>query len=71
MKFRDFIKILEANGFRLARTKDTHHFYEGTVDGRREVVNCDFNQQGEDIPNHNLASMIRQSKLPKKKFRGG
>jgi predicted RNA binding protein YcfA (HicA-like mRNA interferase family) len=69
LKFRDFIKIIEANGFAFARFKDTHHFYRGIVDGRLETVNCDYNHLGDDIPPRNLASMIRQSKLPKRLFR--
>jgi len=71
VKFRDFIRILEGEGFKFDRHKDTHHFYVGVVNGIKCVVNCDYNQLGEDIPTHNLASMIRQSGLPKRKFRGG
>jgi predicted RNA binding protein YcfA (HicA-like mRNA interferase family) len=69
LKFRDFIEILEANGFKLARSKAPHHFYEGTVNGVRHVVNCDFKHAGEDIPRHNFHSMIRQSGLHKNLFR--
>ena len=69
VKYREFIGILEAHGFSFTRQEDTHHFNEGVVNGRREVVSCDYNQEGEDISPRNFASMIRQSKLPRKLFR--
>lgn len=69
MKFRDFIPILEANGFSLDREKKPHRHYKGVVDGKTRLVTVDYSQLGEDISPRNLASMIRQSGLPKKKFR--
>ena len=70
MKFRDFIPILEANGFEFDRQgASTHRQYKGVVDGKTMLVTVDYSQLGEDITKRNLASMIRQSGLPKKLFR--
>lgn len=69
MKYRAFIKILEEHRFVCIRQKSTHRHYEGFVKGERRLVTADFNHAGEDIMRHNLASMIRQSGLPKKLFR--
>lgn len=69
MKFRDFIRILEANGFEHVRSKAPHHFYAGVVNGVLQHVTCDYNHLGEEIPRHNFHSMIRQSTLSKKLFR--
>jgi predicted RNA binding protein YcfA (HicA-like mRNA interferase family) len=70
VKFRDFIPILEANGFALDRQGATsHRQYRGTVGGKVMLVTVDYSQLGEDISKRNLASMIRQSGLPKKTFR--
>jgi predicted RNA binding protein YcfA (HicA-like mRNA interferase family) len=69
LKYRDFVPILTAHGFVLVREKATHKQYQGTVDGRIMLVTVDYSQPGEDISPRNLASMIRQSGLPKKLFR--
>lgn len=69
MKYRDFIPIIERYGFVLVRTKGSHHQYRGTVDGKTMLVTVDCSQTGEDITPKNLASMIRQSGLPKSEFR--
>lgn len=70
MKYRQFIKILGANGFyKLKRTRGSHSYYEGFVGKRRQVVTVAYRQLSEDIRKDNLASMIRQSGLPKKIFR--
>ena len=49
MKYRDFIKLLESNGFALKRQTDTHHHYEGIVEGVRRLVTLDYSRAGEDI----------------------
>ena len=69
MKFRDFIKILEANGFYEDRVNGDHHQYEGYVDGVRRMVTVAYARAGDDIMKKNFASMIRQSGLSKKLFR--
>jgi len=69
VKYRDFVPILVANGFELDREKATHKQYKGVVNGQIHLVTVDCSQMGEDISPRNLASMIRQSGLPKKLFR--
>ncbi len=69
MKYRDFIAILAQHGFKEIRTVGDHHQYEGFVGGQRRMVTAAYAHVGEDIMRRNLASMIRQSGLPKKKFR--
>lgn len=69
MKFRAFVRILESQGFSLDREHATHKQYRGMVDGRTRLVTVDYDQPGDDIPRRNLASMIRQSGLPKRLFR--
>lgn len=69
MKYRDFVPILIANGFELDRERASHKQYKGLVGGRVYLVTVDYSQPGEDISPRNLASMIRQSGLPKKFFR--
>jgi len=56
VKFRDVVRIIEANGFVLSR----HH--------RRHVryVTIACHSHGDDVKPKTLASIIRQSGLPKK-----
>ena len=69
MKYREFIAIIEDHGFRLHRQGATSHaIYRGTVNGKVEQVIV-AGSGGEDIKPKTLASMIRQSGLPKKLFR--
>ncbi|MBV8071904.1 MAG: type II toxin-antitoxin system HicA family toxin [Acidobacteriaceae bacterium] len=69
MNFREFIKILEAHGFELKRTVGSHRRYEGTVNGRIQLVIVAYHSLGDEIRPKNLGSMIRQSGLPKRVFR--
>jgi len=69
LKYRDFIKVIVAAGFKEIRCSGDHHQYEGTVDNERKMVTAAFKHTGEDIRRDNLSSMIRQSGLPKKLFR--
>lgn len=69
MKFRDFIAIISRNGFSKVRQNGDHHQFEGRVDGKRRMVTVAYSRGGDDIAPYNLASMIRQSGLPKKFFR--
>lgn len=68
MKVRDFVRILEDNGFTFKRQSASHRYFEGFVDGRRRMVTVD-GTDGDEIMTINLASMKRQSGLPKKLFR--
>lgn len=69
MKYRAFLKILEDHGFVEVRQKSRHHQLEGYVKGKRRMVTAAYSRLGEDIRAKNLASMIRQSGLPKHLFR--
>jgi len=69
VKYRDFVPILLAHGFELDREKGSHKQYKGVVNGKTCLVTVDCSQMGEDIQPRNLASMIRQSNLPKNLFR--
>lgn len=65
MKIRDFVRILEKNGFVFKRQSASHRMYEGFVGGKRHMVTVD-GTDGDEIMTINLASMKRQSGLPKK-----
>ena len=69
MKYRDFVRIIERHGFAFDRQRGSHRQFKGMIDGRVQLVTVDYAQSGEDISPRNLASMIRQSTLPKKLFR--
>jgi predicted RNA binding protein YcfA (HicA-like mRNA interferase family) len=69
VKFREFVRILVDHGFELDRQESTHKQYKGVVEGVTRLVTVDCAHLGEDITRRNLASMIRQSGLPKKLFR--
>ncbi|HTV44991.1 MAG TPA: type II toxin-antitoxin system HicA family toxin [Stellaceae bacterium] len=68
MKYRDFIAILVAHEFQLDRHGATsHRQYVGIVDGVRRIVTVS-GRDGDDIKPVSLASMKRQSGLPKRAF---
>lgn len=69
MKFRAFIRILEAQGFALARQRGSHRMFEGVVNGQVRVVVVAYHRESDDIRPGLLASMIRQSGLSKRTFR--
>ncbi|WP_400767360.1 type II toxin-antitoxin system HicA family toxin [Methylosinus sporium] len=70
MTFDAFIRILELNGFALHRQgKGSHAIYRGEVDGEVRLVTVAAHRLSDDIKPGTLASMIRQSGLPKKHFR--
>ena len=69
MKFRGFIRILEAHGFALARQRGSHRTYQRVVDGNVRIVVIAYHRESDDIGRGLLASMIRQSGLPKRLFR--
>ena len=52
---RQLIRALHADGFRLARTRGSHHIYRH-VDGRRVVVA--YHRLGETFPIGTLKGMI-------------
>ncbi len=69
MKFRDFGAILQSHDFMLDRLRGSHRIYKGLVNGRTCSVVVAYHSESSDIQPGMLASMIRQSGLPKKAFR--
>jgi len=70
VNFAAFVAILEANGFRLHReAKGSHRQYRGIVLGEVRLVIVAAHRMSDDVKPGTLASMIRQSGLPKKLFR--
>jgi predicted RNA binding protein YcfA (HicA-like mRNA interferase family) len=67
--FREFIAIIEANGFKLDRQEGSHRQYVGVVGGKRQVVTVACHNINDYIKRGTLQSMIRQSDLSKKLFR--
>jgi len=67
--FRQFIAVLEANGFTVVRQKGSHRQYEGFHSGRRWLVTVAPHSLSDDILPNTLASMIRQSGLSKRVFK--
>jgi predicted RNA binding protein YcfA (HicA-like mRNA interferase family) len=70
MKFRDFIRILVRHGFELDRQRGSHRIYKGHIGGRIRLVVVACHSENDDIKPRTLASMIGQSGLPKRTFRG-
>lgn len=70
MKFRDFIRIIESNGFRLERQKATsHRIYKRVTKKETRLVTVACHRLSDDIKPGTLSSMIRRSGLPKRLFR--
>jgi predicted RNA binding protein YcfA (HicA-like mRNA interferase family) len=70
MTFDAFVRILESNGFALVRQgKGSHAIYRGEANGEVRLVTVAAHRMSDDIKPGTLASMIRQSGLPKKLFR--
>jgi predicted RNA binding protein YcfA (HicA-like mRNA interferase family) len=66
--FREFISILEANGFKLDRQKGSHRQYERVVGYTTYVVTV-AGSGNDEIDKGTLKSMIRQSGPPQSLFR--
>ena len=70
MKFRDVKRILRDNGISFKRYgKGKHEIWEGTYDGKTQIVELSCSQDGDDVPKGTLGNIKRQSGLPKKLFR--
>jgi predicted RNA binding protein YcfA (HicA-like mRNA interferase family) len=68
--FGRFVEILRAHGFVLHRQSATSHaIYRGEVDGKVQQVVVAAHRMSDDVKPGTLASMIRQSGLPRKLFR--
>jgi predicted RNA binding protein YcfA (HicA-like mRNA interferase family) len=71
MKFRDFIRILVRHGFALDRQSgSSHRVYKGRIGGKPRLVVVARHRESDDIKPGTLSSMVRQSGLPKRTFRG-
>lgn len=67
--FRRFIELLLAHGFVLSRTESSHRRYRGVIGGQVRLVTVAYHNMNDEIKPDTLASMIRQSGLPKSLFR--
>jgi predicted RNA binding protein YcfA (HicA-like mRNA interferase family) len=67
--FREFIAIIESHYFKEVRQEGSHRRYQGIVGGQIRLVTVAFHSIGDEIKPGTLASMIRQSGLPKQLFR--
>ena len=69
MKYRDIEKILLEHGFELLRQQGSHRQLQGFVDGRRRIVTLAYHSRNDDVLPKTLASIIRQSSLPRRLFK--
>ncbi len=70
MKFRDFLRVIEDNGFVFHRQgAGSHAIYRAIVDGEVRLVTLAIHRPSDEIKPGTLAAMIRQTGLPKSKFR--
>ena len=70
MKYREALEILTGNGFYFKREgKGSHRVYEGSHSNRTWTVILSYSHLGDDIRPNTLRSIIRQSGLPKDRFR--
>ena len=68
MKVREVVRILERNGFEIARQNGSHRRFKGIVNGRTRMVTVP-GADGDDVPKGTLGSIRRQSGLPAHLFR--
>ncbi|MBV9549793.1 MAG: type II toxin-antitoxin system HicA family toxin [Alphaproteobacteria bacterium] len=67
--FRDFVAILERNGFVEVRQSGSHRRFRAERAGKVWLVTVAYHAIGDEIGQYVLASMIRQSGLDKDQFR--
>jgi predicted RNA binding protein YcfA (HicA-like mRNA interferase family) len=69
--FREFVAIIEAHGFLIVpgRQSGSHRQYKRTVGHQVWLVTVAYHNINDQILPDTLASMIRQSGLPKRLFR--
>ena len=69
--FREVIQIIEANGFAIVpgRQSGSHRQYKRTVGREVRLVTIAYHNINDDVLPGTLASIIRQSGLPKGLFR--
>lgn len=71
MKFQEVIRILLDSRFALDRQKGSHRIYKGVVAGKVRMVVVSVHRESDDVKPGTLASIVRQSALPKELFRKG
>lgn len=64
---RKLIKILKENGFILSRQKGSHMIWKNPQSGI--IVPVPLHGKSKPIPIGTLLSIIKQSKIPKEKFK--
>jgi predicted RNA binding protein YcfA (HicA-like mRNA interferase family) len=70
VNFRQVIALLEDNGFSLHRQGATsHRIYRAEINGEVKYVTIAVHRLADDVKPKTLASIIRQSGLPKSAFR--
>jgi predicted RNA binding protein YcfA (HicA-like mRNA interferase family) len=63
------VAILERNGFVEIRQRGSHRQFRADIGGEIRIVTVAYHAIGDEILQGTLASMIRQSRLPKSTFR--
>jgi predicted RNA binding protein YcfA (HicA-like mRNA interferase family) len=66
--FREFVAILEANGFVEIRVKGSHRRFRAVIGEQVRLVTVAYHNIGDEIRPDTLASMIRQSALVRTLF---
>jgi predicted RNA binding protein YcfA (HicA-like mRNA interferase family) len=69
LKVREVLRVLADQGFVLDRQSGSHRQFEALIDGRRRIVTV-AGRDSDDIHPKTLASIIRQSGLPRRAFKG-
>jgi predicted RNA binding protein YcfA (HicA-like mRNA interferase family) len=69
VNYRRIVEILTDADFTEISCNGSHRKYEGWVNGQRMIVTVAYHRINDDVLPKTLASMIRQSGLPKKLFR--
>lgn len=69
MNYREVIRLLVDHGFALERQRGSHRIYRGMAGGISRLVVVAPHRESDDIKPKTLASIIRQSGLPKDLFR--
>ena len=63
MKVRDAIKLIESDGWYLARTRGSHRQFKHEAKPGRVTISGHL---GDDVPRGTLASVLRQARLGRK-----
>lgn len=68
--FQQFLDVIDKHGFTLHRQGATSHKrYRAVINGQVRYVDVAAHRMSDDIKPKTLASMIRQSGLPKREFK--